>query len=103
MLRCVEERGILGNIKLKERIGRANGATPAEARKFFGWERRRVTKSALDFTRKQLAARGWTRDVIEDVAAAYEEIDRLTGGHGNPSAAGRASQLREIVLTHFSN
>jgi hypothetical protein len=41
--------------------------------------------------------------VLEDVAEAYEEIYRRTGWRRNPSAAGRAQQLREIVAKLFEH
>ena len=54
-----------------------------------------MTKGVGDFTREQLAARGWTKDRLLDVAEAYEQIAAITPD--NPSAAGRAAQLREIA------
>jgi hypothetical protein len=55
----------------------------------------------MDFTREQLLARGWTKERLLEVAQKYEWIEILTPGGGNPSAAGRAAQLREIVKQLF--
>jgi hypothetical protein len=54
-----------------------------------------VTKSVADFTKEQLQANGWTRQRLLDVAEGYEHIARITPN--NPSAVGRAAQLREIA------
>lgn len=59
------------------------------------------SKSAVDSTREQLLARGWTKERLLEVARKYEWIEILTPGGGNPSAAGRAAQLREIVKQLF--
>ena len=48
-----------------------------------------------------LLARGWTKERLLEVAEKYEWINKLTPGHGNPSAAGRAAQLRELVEKLF--
>ena len=66
-----------------------------EAGEFFGWEATRVTKSASDFTKDELLSKGWTRERLLDVAEGYEHIARITPN--NPSAAGRAEQLRELA------
>jgi hypothetical protein len=80
----------LKEVDLPGRIRAAGGASLKEAGEFFGWEPARVTKTAADFTKDQLLARGWTK-----VAEAYEHITRITPN--NPSAAGRAAQLRELA------
>ncbi len=82
-------------VNLTGRIRAAGGANLKEAGEFFGWEPARTTKSAADFTRDQLLARGWTKERLLDVADGYEHIARITPN--NPSAAGRARQLREIA------
>jgi hypothetical protein len=89
----------LKEIGLKERIARANGATPADAGKFFGWEPTRITKDPADFTQQELLERGWTKNVLDDVAEGYELITAITPT--NPSAAGRAKQLRDIAQQCF--
>lgn len=85
----------LKEINLAGRIRAAGGLSLREAGEFFGWEPGRVTKPASDFTTAELTARGWTRERLLDVAEAYERIAQLTPR--NPSAAGRAAQLREIA------
>ncbi len=82
-------------VDLPGRIRAAGGASLKEAGEFFGWEPARVTKTAADFTKDQLLSRGWTRQGLLDVAEGYEHIARITPT--NPSAAGRAAQLREIA------
>jgi hypothetical protein len=77
------------------RIRAAGGANLKEAGDFFGWEPAQTTKSAADFTKDQLLAKGWTKDRLLDVAEGYEHIARITPS--NPSARGRARQLREIA------
>jgi hypothetical protein len=62
---------------------------------FFGWEPTRATKSPADFTTQGLLDRGWTKQHLLDVADGYEHVARITPD--NPSAAGRAAQLREIA------
>ncbi len=85
----------LREVDLPGRIRRAGGATLREAGEFFGWKARSVTKAATDFTKDQLVAKGWTKDRLLHVADGYEHILRITPN--NPSAAGRAAQLREIA------
>jgi hypothetical protein len=54
-----------------------------------------VTQAAPDFTAGQLLARRWTRRRLLDFAEGHEQVARITPG--NPSAVGRAAQLREIA------
>lgn len=85
----------LKDVDLPGRIRKAGGASLKEAGEFFGWRPRSVTKTAADFTKQQLLAKGWTKDRLHDVAEGYEQIARITPS--NPSAAGRAAQLRDIA------
>ena len=85
----------LRDIDLPGRIRAAGGANLKEAGEFFGWEPASVSKTAGDFTKDQLLAQGWTKERLLDVAEGYEHVARITPG--NPSAAGRADQLREIA------
>jgi hypothetical protein len=85
----------LKEVDLPGRIRAAGGASLKEAGEFFGWEPGRVTKAIADFTKDELLANGWTTSKLLDVAIGYEHISRLTPG--NPSAALRALQLREIT------
>ena len=71
----------------------------ADAGKFFGWVPSRVTKSLSEFSMEQLLAAGWTKERLLEVAKAYEHIARITPL--NPSAAGRAAQLRELIAKLF--
>ena len=82
----------LKDVDLAGRIRAAGGASLKEAGEFFGWEPAMVTKTITDFTKDQLLARGWTRERLEEVADGYEHVVRITPR--NPSAAGRAAQLR---------
>jgi hypothetical protein len=84
----------LKEVDLPGRIRAVGGASLKEAGEFFGWEPARVTKTAADFTKDQLHARGWTKQRLLHVAEGYEHIARITPS--NPSAVGRAAQLREI-------
>jgi hypothetical protein len=85
----------LKDVDLPGRIRAAGGASLKEAGEFFDWEPAKVTKTAADFTKAQLLAGGWTKQRLLDVAEGYEHIARITPN--NPSAAGRAAQLREIA------
>jgi hypothetical protein len=85
----------LTEVDLAGRIRAAGGASLKEAGEFCVWEAARVTRSAADFTKEQLLAKGWTRQRLLDVAEGYEHIARITPN--NPSAAERAAQLREIA------
>src|SRR4051812_9648136 len=85
----------LKDVDLPGRIRAAGGASLKEAGEFFGWEPGQVTKTAADFTKHELLARGWTKDRLLDVAEGYEHVVRITPN--NPSAAGRAAQLRELA------
>ena len=85
----------LKQVDLPGRIRAAGGASLKEAGEFFGWEPARVVKTAADFTNDELLAKGWTKDRLLNVAEGYEHIARLTPN--NPSAAGRAAQLRELA------
>jgi len=88
----------LSQVKLRERIRAAGGVNLAKAGEYFGWEPGIVTKSVSDFTAEDLAFKGWTRERLLDVADAYEQIARITPS--NPSAAGRAAQLRALAELH---
>ena len=77
------------------RIRAAGGTNLTEAGKYFGWEVGRVSKSVGDFTKDELLAKGWTKDRLIDVAEGYEHVARITPA--NPSAAGRARQMRELA------
>jgi len=85
----------LKEVDLSGRIRAAGGSSLKEAGEFFGWEPARITRAPTDFTKDQLLARGWTKERLLDVAEGYEHIARITPN--NPSAAGRAAQLREIA------
>jgi hypothetical protein len=85
----------LKDVDLPGRIRAAGGTSLKEAGEFFGWEPGRVTKTLADFTKDQLLAKGWTKQRLVDVAECYEHITRITPN--NPSAAGRARQLRELA------
>jgi hypothetical protein len=85
----------LKEVDLPGRIRAAGGASLKDAGDFFGWEPGRVTKTPAAFTKDQLLAKGWTKARLLDVAEGYEHIARITPN--NPSAAGRAAQLREIA------
>ena len=91
----------LSKVNLPQRIKDATGGTLREAGEFFGWKPSHVTKEASDFTKEQLLANGWTKEHILNVAEGYEHVVRITPG--NPSAQGRADQLREIVSKHFGD
>jgi hypothetical protein len=90
----------LSEVNLKGTI-QGYGKTLADEGKFFGWKSSSVSKAADDFTKEQLLGRGWTKERLLEVAEKYEWINKLTPGHGNPSAAGRAAQLREILEKLF--
>ena len=85
----------LQEVDLPGRIRAAGGTSLKEVGDFFGWEPGKVTKSTADFTKDQLLAKGWTKQRLLDVAQAYDDIARITPS--NPSAAGRAAQLRELA------
>ena len=85
----------LKEVELPGRIRAAHGASLRDAGEFFGREPARVTKTAADFTKDQLLAKGWTKERLRDVAEGYEHIARITPH--NPSAAVRAAQLRAIA------
>ena len=85
----------LREVDLPGLIRAAGGASLKEAGEFFGWEPGKTIKTAADFTTAQLLAKGWTKERLLDVAAGYEDIARITPN--NPSARGRAAQLREIA------
>jgi hypothetical protein len=82
-------------VNLPGRIRAAGGASLKKAGEFFGWEPGRVTKTAAEFTKDELLARGWTKERLLNVAEGYEHISRITPG--NRSAPGRAAQLRQIA------
>lgn len=85
----------LKEVDLRGRIRAAGGSSLQEAGEFFGWEPGRVTKTPAEFTKDQLLARGWTKQRLLEVAEGYDHIARITPN--NPSAAGRAAQLRDLA------
>ncbi|HXD85418.1 MAG TPA: hypothetical protein VN641_02920 [Urbifossiella sp.] len=85
----------LAEVRLLQRIRAAGGMNLREAGEFFGWEPGIVTKGISDFTKEQLTQHGWTKEILLDVAEAYEDIARITPN--NPSAAGRSAQLRSLA------
>ena len=84
----------LKEVDLPGRI-RAAGSNLAETGEFFGWKPSQVIKGIGEFTKEELLAKGWTKERLLDVAEGYEYIARITPA--NPSAAGRAAQLRELA------
>ena len=84
----------LKEVNLAGRIRQAGGASLKQAGEFFGWKARSVTKTAADFTKEQLLAKGWSKERLLDVAEGYELIAGITPQ--NPSAAGRAAQLARL-------
>ena len=88
----------LSEVNLPKRIRAAGGANLRETGEFFGWEPGIVTKEVNDFTKEQLLRHGWTQEILLDVADAYEAIARITPN--NPSAGGRAVQLRALADLH---
>jgi len=85
----------LREVDLPSRIRAAGGKSLKVAGVFFGWEPGRVIKSADEFSIDLLLRHGWTRQRLMDVADADEQIARITPE--NPSASGRAAQLRELA------
>ena len=85
----------LREVDLPARIRASGMRNLKEVGDFFDWEPSRVVKRVVDFTKDQLAAKGWTKDRLINVAEGYEHIARLTPN--NPSAAGRAAQLRRLA------
>jgi hypothetical protein len=85
----------LQEVDLPGRIRAAGGSSLKQAGDFFGWQSKTVTKSAADFTRDELVAKGWTGDRLLDVADGYDHVARITPR--NPSATLRAVQLRELA------
>jgi RHS repeat-associated protein len=92
-----------GDFGLKKIIEEASGMSTAQAGKYFGWLPEKVTKVASEFTKSDLVAKGFTRDVLIKMAQAYEQIASVVSNKGNtnPSAPGRAEQLYEIVKQVF--
>jgi hypothetical protein len=76
---------------------------PGPAGEFFGWKGGHVTKGAADFTKDQLVGNGFSKEVLEQMAEAYEAIAKQASGKGNfnPSAPSRAAQLRELIEELF--
>ena len=81
----------------------ASGWKPKQAGEYFGWIGRSVTKRASDFSKADLIKKGFTKDVLERMAEAYEAIAKMSSpkGNFNPSAASRAQQLRKILKELF--
>ncbi len=92
-----------GSHGLKDIIQRASGWSTKQAGDYFGWVGRGVTKNAGDFTKADLLEKGFSKEVLEQMADAYEAIAKLPSpkGNFNPSAASRAQQLREILKELF--
>jgi hypothetical protein len=92
-----------GGHGLAEIIEGASGWKPKQAGDYFGWIGRGVTKRASDFSKADLIQKGFTKDVLERMAEAYEAIAKLPSSKGNfnPSAASRAQQIREILKELF--
>jgi len=82
-------------VDFRGRIRASGLSNLKEAGDFFGWESSHVSKDVGDFTKDQLVAKGWTKERLIDVAEGYEQIAGLTPD--NPSAAGRAAQLRGLA------
>ena len=85
----------LREVGLAGRLRSAGGSNLKAAGEFIGWKPSRVTKGIDDFNRVVLLHRGWSKEHLLDVAEGYEQIARIQSE--NPSTAGRAAQLREIV------
>ncbi|MEA2163478.1 MAG: hypothetical protein QOK37_1605 [Thermoanaerobaculia bacterium] len=83
--------------------------TPAEAAEFFGWgNRTTITKTLSDFTREGLVNAGWTKERLIGLASTYGDmlqkaISQGQSGRGNPAAAVRQEQIRELVRHFFGD
>ncbi len=88
----------LGEVNLKGTL-QGFGKNLADEGKFFGWKPGYTSKAASDFSKEMLLQNGWTKERLSAIAEAYEHIARITPN--NPSAAGRATQLRGIIDTFF--
>jgi hypothetical protein len=89
----VARNTVVQEVGLTARIAES-GMTPAQAGKFFGWGNREITKPLSSFTRQSLQGAGWNKEKLLNVAKGYERLAKETG---NPSAPGRAEQLRELA------
>ena len=93
-----DDPGIPQTIKevdLPGRIRAADGTNLKDASELFGWEPVRISKDATEFDKDERLSRGWIWGRLLRVAEGYEHIARITPS--NPSAAGRAAQLRDLA------
>jgi hypothetical protein len=88
------------DVDLPGRIEKATGSRNLkETGDFFGWRPRHITKDVGEFTKEELLAKGWSKESLLDIAQAYDDIKGITPD--NPSAEGRAKQLRELAAKFF--
>jgi len=88
---------------LKGIVGKAN-MTTGQAGRYFGWGRgSSLTKNASNFTKEQLVKDGFTREILEEMAEAYEGIAKTLSKNdlANHAAPARAKQIRDILENLF--
>jgi hypothetical protein len=94
-----------GDFGLRRIVEDVSGMNLRQAGDYFGWKVKEVTKGFGDFSKADLIAKGFTKEVLMKMAEAYERIAETASKNGflNESAPGRAQQLREIVDNLFGD
>ena len=90
-------------VKLSQALSEAGGSKSVAA--FLGWgDKTIITKTAADFTKKQLLEAGYTKEVLHDIYSGLVEAGQKTipsTGAVNPASVARAQQVLQILKTHF--
>ena len=92
-------------VYLPEALAKVGGSGSAKV--FFGWgQGTTVTKTAADFTKKQLLEAGYTKEILHDIYSGLVSAGQktLTAGKSealNPASVARARQILQILKTHF--
>lgn len=90
-------------VKLTQALSQAGGSKSVAA--FLGWgDKTIITKTASDFTKKQLLEAGYNKEVLHDIYSGFVEAGQKTipsTGAMNPASVARAQQVLQILRTHF--
>ena len=90
-------------VKLTQALSEAGGSKSVAA--FLGWgDKTIITKTAADFTKKQLLEAGYTKEVLHEIYSGLVEAGQKTipsTGVANPASVARAQQVLQILKTHF--
>lgn len=90
-------------VSLVDALSKVGGNRAAS--QFLGWgNKTTILKSAGDFTKNELIQAGYTKPVLKNIHAGLMQAAQKTlktTGQLNPASVARATQIKQILKTHF--